>query len=52
MGTGSILVIIIISAAEGWIDGYWNTEKGEMHAAERELATLWCTSEETRSRKA
>lgn len=32
--------------------GYWNTEKGEIDIAEGELATLWCTSEETQSRKA
>lgn len=32
--TGSILVIIIISTIEVWIDGYWNTEQGDISNAE------------------
>lgn len=34
IGAESILVIIIMSTIEVWIDGYWNTEKRELNAAE------------------
>lgn len=52
IGTGSILVIIIISTIEVWIYGYWNTEKGEMNTAEGGASKVLVYTGETQSREA